>query len=199
MSRLLFGVLLCFVALLIVGCQAGAAVAPTATATVVPATETPVPSPTPEPATATPEPDVEGFPDGSEPPPATLDVDGQTQEARIGSYCWAQICVDMIGIPTPQEPLVVESPFTATVSFAFPEAPTEVGLAVFPATAEAELDENAQDARWWQPSGVDQQQLTPAMETDVTLDLEPGLYVLHVFAYLENEGDASYGFLVEVQ
>ncbi len=48
-----------------------------------------------------------------EPPPAILKIDGKEQISGIGSYCWKgtwkALCVDVIGIPTAQEPLIART------------------------------------------------------------------------------------------
>src|SRR5450756_1312651 len=49
------------------------------------------------------------------PPGATMTVDGQTQEAGVGSYCWitndgnasTTTCAETAGVPTAREPLVI--------------------------------------------------------------------------------------------
>ena len=72
------------------------------------------------------------------PPEATLSINGQRQASGIGTYCWpgvegdVSVCADMIGVPTPLDPLTVEPPFLA--KFEFPLAdPSELQLlAVLP-------------------------------------------------------------------
>jgi hypothetical protein len=110
------------------------------------------------------------------------------------------MCVDKIGIPTPLEPLLVASPFTAQFNIPVEEAPQHVSLQAIP-VSEADrvsgLDDQSQI--FWQPKEGE------AVETDVsanpqaTIELEPGLYVLNMFVSWPTFGDASYGFLVEVQ
>lgn len=173
--------------LLIGACQAGSA-APEASPTALPATETPT------------EPAERGPANDTEPAPATLTVNDQSRLGGIGTYCWAKICADMIGIPTMPEPMEAESPVTATLILPFERVPETVHLSVYAATTDAELDESARGYRWWRPEQeLKTQPLKPALEQDVTLDLEPGLYVVNVFAAVENAGDVSYGFLLEVQ
>jgi len=46
---------------------------------------------------------------------------------------------------------------------------------------------------------MEQMWLPNEVETTVELELDPGLYILSLFARFQGLGDASYGFLVEVK
>lgn len=190
MKHVIIGVLLLALMVLVGACQAGSA-APDASPTVPPAMETP--TPTPPPGTRGPANDMK-------PPPARLTIGDQSQLGGIGSYCWANICADMIGIPTMPKPMDAESPVTATLILPFEHTPASVHLSVYAATDDAELDESARDYRWWRPEQeVQSQQLDATLEQVITLDVNPGLYVVNVFAAIEDGGDASYGFLINVE
>ncbi len=78
---------------------------------------------------------------------------------------------------------------------------TESQLNVYPVTVDDQLDSEARGLRWWRPEGEarEQSMLTLEGETIVELSLEPGLYVLSLFARWQGRGDAAYGFLVEVR
>lgn len=199
MKRTVIRVLLLVIVLLVGACQAGSA-SPNAAPTVPPATETPAPTPTPPLPAETPPQSTRGPANDVEPAPATLTIRGQSRLGGIGSYCWANICADMIGIPTMPEPMKAESPVAATLTLPFERSPQTVNLSVYRATDDAELDESAREYRWWRPEQeVQSQQLAPILEQDFTLELEPGLYILSVFAAVEDGGDVSYGFLVNVE
>ncbi|MDJ1423171.1 MAG: hypothetical protein M5U10_14810 [Candidatus Methanoperedens sp.] len=139
-----------------------------------------------------------------EPPPAILKIDGKEQISGIGSYCWKgtwnALCVDMIGIPTVQEPLIASSPFTAHLRLPLQEPPSELQFNIIQVTEQDELNLSARDWRWWNIWELQGKRLTPPLEreSDIELSLEPGLYVLNIEAWLE-KGSVSYGFLVEVQ
>ena len=139
-----------------------------------------------------------------EPPAAILNIGEDEQVSGIGSYCWPTeddgvgLCADTLGIPTSPEPILVESPFT--VWFTIPDSapPDTMVLAITPLEAEDRLETEVGGMYWWSPDPTDQsyKQLSPPYEID--LDLEPGLFLLNVFAQWEKVGDVSYGFLVEV-
>jgi hypothetical protein len=138
------------------------------------------------------------------PPAATLVVNGQEQVSGIGSYCWSDpdrgqaVCADMMGIITPVEPQVVPSTFTAQFRLAPDSLPAEVSLQVIAVSPDDELQPVPAGTRAW-PGGPGEQYVLPLeREPEVALSLEPGLYVLSLFARWEPLGDASYGFLVEV-
>jgi len=138
-----------------------------------------------------------------EPPPAILKIDGKEQISGIGSYCWMGawkgLCVDMIGIPTAQEPLIASSPFTAHIRLPLQEPPYELRLNVVRVKDEDELNFSARGWRWWKEREEKLFILSLEREQDIELSLEPGLYVLSIGAWWKDKGSASYGFLVEVQ
>ncbi|NJD54399.1 MAG: hypothetical protein FIB07_16240 [Candidatus Methanoperedens sp.] len=139
-----------------------------------------------------------------EPPPAILSIYGKNQISGIGSYCWKEtlraLCVDMIGIPTAQEPLIASSPFTASLRLPLQEPPSELQLSIIQVTEQDELNLSAHGWRWWSTWNLQGKRLTLPLEReqDIGLSLEPGLYVLNIEAWLD-KGSASYGFLVEVR
>jgi hypothetical protein len=154
----------------------------------------------------------EGEPEGEspyvEPPPASLVIAGQVQVSGIGSYCWSEsaaeetgvgICADMAGIPTAEEPLVASSPFTAAFRLAPEEIPDELLLEVIPVTARDELERWPAGSRGWAFKEGERYSLPLEREPTIELSLEAGLYVLNLFGRWQAWGDASYGFLVEVQ
>ena len=137
------------------------------------------------------------------PPEATLTINGQRQASGIGTYCWpgvegdVSVCADMIGVPTPLEPLMAEAPFLA--AFEFPLAdPSELQLLAVPVSPEDELDGPGGENRWWEPKSGEPYPLPTETAPEIELPLDAGLYVLRVFARWEGVGDVLYGFLVEV-
>jgi inhibitor of cysteine peptidase len=143
-----------------------------------------------------------------EPPPVILTIAGQEQVSGIGSYCWTEppgegttvsLCADMAGIPTAEEPLVAGSPFTATFQLAPEETPDELVLEVMPVTGEDEIAQWPAGSRGWSFLPGEWYSLPLEREPSLELSLEPGLYVLNLTGRWQAWGDASYGFLVEVE
>jgi hypothetical protein len=137
-----------------------------------------------------------------------LTIAGQEQFSGIGSYCWATpegtepstaICADMIGIPTAEGPLATDSPFTASFQLEPEETPDELILHVIPVTAEDEMESWADGSRSWSYQPGERYTLPLEREPVIELSLDPGLYVLNLFGRWDSLGDASYGFLVDVQ
>ena len=141
-----------------------------------------------------------------EPPLATLVIAGKEQTAGLGSYCWRYedgrpLCTSSIGIPTAQDALPADSPFTARLRLPFERPVTESQLTVYPVTVDDQLDSVARGSRWWRSKGEASEPFTLTLEgeTIVELSLKLGLYVLSLFASWQGHGDAAYGFLVEVR
>lgn len=139
--------------------------------------------------------------------PATLRVEGQEQLAGIGTYCWPErvegdtithVCRDMVGIPTPHEPLQVQSTFTAQLELPLEASPSHLNLRVTPVTPEDEA-QGPDEWRWWEFGEGEDHVLPLSSQAEIELTLQPGLYVWNLFAAWENVGDVSYGFLVEVE
>ena len=152
---------------------------------------------------------VESPPDDSS-PPATLEIDGETQVAGVGTYCWSSptgvgesvnMCVDKIGLPTVSDPLISSAPVTARLILPLNDPPKQLGLSVFQATASnaVKVDAGTDKFRYWMPAEGVNRELALQTKQEIVLELDPGLYVFYVFAVWEDRGDVSYGFLVEVK
>jgi hypothetical protein len=142
----------------------------------------------------------------TEPPSAVLQIDGRTQVAGVGSYCWSEpsgssetvtVCADMIGIPTAEKPLPASSSFRARLDLPLDRPPETLGLDVISVTDE-DLVETRDNLHWWRPKPGEHHDLPRQVPYEFSLDLEPGRYVLSVFARWPDRGDVNYGFLVEV-
>jgi parallel beta-helix repeat protein len=144
-----------------------------------------------------------------EPPNASLNINGTEQISGIGSYCWSEsglgACADMIGIITPKEPLPASSHFTAHLSLPLREPPQELHFNIIQAADYDELKLAINGSRAWRlkeskikEGNYSTLPLLLERESDINLSLEPGLYVLNVFAGWKNKGDVTYGFLIEV-
>jgi hypothetical protein len=110
------------------------------------------------------------------------------------------VCADAIGIPTQQESLQAASPLQASFTFAIPQPPSFLQLDVIDTTDVEELDFDARDLRWWRYFPNTLEHILPMDNpSEFHLDIEPGIYILRLFAQWEELGDVTYGFLVEVQ
>jgi len=146
---------------------------------------------------------------GESPAPAYLEIDGQLQTAAVGSYCWDYIdmnnepvgaCSDSIGISTPIQPLPAKKTITAQLSLPYSTFPSILSLGVFTASNENEipLEEESNIRLWSYLEGINRElALQPRQE--VTIELEPGLYVFNLWAVWDDKGEVTYGFLVEVK
>ena len=161
------------------------------------------------PATSNPKPDATAPADGS-PLPALLEITGTSQTAGVGTFCWktqtangeaVDMCVDKIGLPTVDIPLDSTSPVIARLTLPLNDPPKQLGLSVFRATPENEVkvDTGRNGFRYWIPGEGLNQELGLQTIQDITVDLEPGLFVFYVFGVWEGKGDVSYGFLVQVK
>src|SRR5690242_5822039 len=180
-----------------------AALDPTPTVTLTPlddpATDVPPTQALDEPdSTATPLP----LPGNVRPPAAVLTIAGQAQTSAIGTYCWTNLtdgsgvglCVDMIGINSPNQPLAVPSgPFTAQFALPLDEPPTSTALYVMRANSDPTVYTDTQTFGWPFPS--DDSQLSTPLTVSPTVDLalDDGLYVLALFAQWQGVGDVMYG------
>ena len=107
-------------------------------------------------------------------PVATLTYGDETQQAALGTRCWATQCVDYIGPPQPE---------------AFTRVPAGTMLVL-------EADQAARvSATIGTPADEEFQPAVGAREFDLTdgreaLDLDPGRYVLELFVTWRSQGDA---------
>lgn len=143
-----------------------------------------------------------------QPPAASLQVDNQSQEAGIGTYCWKSqpkstgptgLCADMIGIPTAADPLIVHSPVQLQFRIPVEGQPAEVVLNVISASTTKEKKDPNSDQRWWDFAEGQVHRLDPSSSPSLKLQLEPGLYVLDLFSRWDDGNDVSYGFLLSVE
>lgn len=148
----------------------------------------------------------------AEPPVARLTVNGVTQSGGTGSYCWSPDpqdtsahldCVDVAGIPTAAEPLVLtDFPAQAEFRLESDRMPDSVILSVQPVTAGDELASQDNAHRWWQPAEGWSGGLPANNPVTYVFDNDEfgdnGLYVIQVQYAWQGTGDAVYGFLVQI-
>jgi hypothetical protein len=77
--------------------------------------------------------------------------------------------------------------------------PDELLLEIIPVTDKDEFEEWPAGWRGWTVKEGERYGLPPEREPSIELSLQPGLYVLNLLGRWQAWGDASYGFLVEVQ
>jgi hypothetical protein len=78
------------------------------------------------------------------------------------------------------------------------ESPDELVLEVI-SVMDADEIESRNRLWWWQPGAGEFHDLPLEPETEFTLSLDPGLYVLSTFVRCSERGDVNYGFLIWVE
>lgn len=122
--------------------------------------------------------ELEASPDA---PVGSFTWEGEEQEGNLGTHCWTTQCVDFIGPPTPTT---------------FTEIPGDLEIRL-------DGDGSAESISVGHPPEeefgtlVDEQEV-PARNGRAQLDLEPGRYVLVVFATWSGQGDAVLTFGLDV-
>jgi hypothetical protein len=139
----------------------------------------------------------------SEPPPATLTINGREQGAGVTGYCWQRgdgtsICADPIGFTTPPDSIPAESTFLAQFEYMLDAKPGRVHLSIFPASQPVLMGPEESDWRYWKSVPGDQFALPPDSNPSIELTLDPGLYVFDMFVDWPDYGGVNYGFLVNV-
>jgi hypothetical protein len=159
-----------------------------------------------------------------EPPGATLQINKQTQEAVLGSYCWTiqenffsagALCADMGGISAPSDPLILtQFPTRAQIHFEIGIAPDNATMAIIPVTSGEESYKRNGVSEW---NSLGQGSWSVALPLKASIDYPfqgqefikgDGLYIVSIVAnwnkpsgiFLTDAawGDTLYGFLIEV-
>ena len=144
------------------------------------------------------------------PIPSYLEINGQVQTAKVGSYCWDYMdeigkpvggaCQDSFAISTPIEPLSADKTITAQFSLPYATPPDRLTFVVFAASSENEIPlEEGADLRLWSYTEGTIYKLDLQPRQEVKIELEPGLYVFYAEAGWDAKGDVTYGFLVKVK
>jgi len=203
--------------LVVTACQQQMAIVATPTSTVVPATLTMTPTFTPTVAIA---PTSVFVPYYGEPQPARIIVNGETHNSGIGTTQWitdvqpdgttAILIADAFAVITPREPIVAKRDFAFILELPIPITPVQLRYLVYKLTKEdIDSQDPAEDVFRWNPDDQTQtyiENFSPLLSASqhLSFSLEPGLYVLSVFAawggeFPETELEANYGFLLEVE
>jgi len=147
------------------------------------------------------------------PPGASLTVDGQTQPAGIGSYCWSNLvgsntqteCRNVPGLFTSSEPLVVSdsASFTGHFHLDAPAPPDSVSLSVAPITPGDEIPTTDTTRRLWHFGNGWGGGLSNESEIDYPFQQAEfvqgdGLYLAELDTLWRSSGSVEYGFLIQV-
>ena len=145
---------------------------------------------------------------GNRPPAAILIAGEQEQVAGVGTSTWTlekkgqeQTTVhgDAFALVTPAEALAVPASFTAILRLPIPATPSTLWYALKPVTDDISRS-SSQGATSWQVAFEQPgTSLDLKPEQEISLSLEPGQYLLEVYASWQELGSADYGFFLEVQ
>ena len=144
--------------------------------------------------------------DLSSPPPAILHVGELAQEGGMGSYCWTDgdagvaLCADTMGVPTVAEPLPIGTSLQGSFELLVPGNPQELVLMVIPVSDQETPAPATNGLLFWQPVPSTQQINLPLLPiASFRVELDPGKYVLNLFARWPKYGDVTYGFPVAAE
>lgn len=138
------------------------------------------------------------FEDVKLPPPTVIlrTPGGEEQQGELGSYCWGRGCADMRGAQFSSEPVMVSHGATIRLDFTALGTPTRVNTVVYEYD---EVVENEGQFTLIMPGSTRhgppalETDLPPANVTELSLDIDPGHYVLVTQSW-HAEGDSSQGF-----
>ncbi len=160
------------------------------------------------PAPPSPTQDLSGF-YGHTPSAAILIVGEQKQVAGVGTYTWTldkkgqeqtSVHADVFALITPVEPLSVPASFTATLRLPIPTAPSELWYALKPVNDSINRMMSSPDMTSWQVTFEQPgTSLDLRPEQELSLSVEPGQYLLKIYADWSELGSVDYGFFLEVQ
>ena len=137
-----------------------------------------------------------GGPPGVDPPGARLIAGGVATEGGIGTRCWGDSCVDMVGPVTNIDPIALDANGSFTIELDQGTA-DELSVTMYdvdgatPAVLAGELA--------WPLDPGTAAPVGGASGSPNTIPAEPGLYVLSVFANWQGKGDVTYGWYIEVR
>ncbi len=142
-------------------------------------------------------------------PPAAILIVGEQQVAAVGTSTWTlekkgqeqtSVHGDAFALVTPANPLPVPASFTATLRLPIPTAPSILWYALKPVTDNINQTTSSADMTSWQVAFYQPgTSLDLKPEQEISLSLEPGQYLLEVYAEWPELGNADYGFFLEVQ
>jgi len=147
------------------------------------------------------------------PPGATLTINGQTQQAGVGSYCWTTgvgnasttTCAETAGVPTARHPLVIidATSFIGRFNLDILTPPDSVILTVVPITSADELPSSDGGHRLWQTGNGWGAGLP--LKTEIEYPFQEaefvngnGLYLAELNAQWDQWGNINYDFLIQI-
>lgn len=158
-------------------------------------------------ASASPSPDLSAF-YGNRPPAAMLIVGEQQQVSAVGTSTWTlekkgteqtSVHGDAFALITPAKALAVPASFTAILRLPIPTTPSTLWYALKPVTDAISRTSGQGTTRWQVAFGQPGISLDLKPEQEIPLSLEPGKYLLEVYAEWPELGSADYGFFLEVK
>jgi WD40 repeat protein len=138
------------------------------------------------------------------PPSATLEINGKTQTAGLGSYCWQdsheqQACNTIEGTPTDHEPLLAaETPFTGHFHLSLSNPPENLTLSMRLVLPYDDLTGGAGGTRLWRSTSGWAGEMPLKSDFEYEFMDSPSLYVISLAARWKDLGYVTYGFLVQV-
>jgi len=145
---------------------------------------------------------------GNRPPAAILIVGEQAQVAAVGTSTWTlekkgqeQTTVhgDAFALVTPVQSLVVPESFSAILRLPIPAVPSTLWYALKPVNDTIVRSSDQGTTRWQVSFLQPGTSLDLKSEQEISFSLDPGQYLLEVFAEWPVLGSADYGFFLEVQ
>lgn len=155
-------------------------------------------TPKPKPAEPTNEPPVIKYP-----PQASININRESREAGISTFCWTKIgCVDSLYFATQKDSLYSSDHITATFRFVTPHDPTRMIVYINEMNDECEISIPNSPWRWWN-GGINIKKFDLSSDVPRVLDtrLDDGVYLILLKAIWGppyNLGDVEYGFLLKV-
>jgi hypothetical protein len=144
---------------------------------------------------------------GSRPPAAELIVGDQKQFASLGTSTWTAeksgdestiIHGDAFGLVTPNEPMIVDSSFTATLLLPIP-SPIELWYKLIRVTDDLTLYPGKETITWQAGVKEPRQFIPLEKQQEISFTLVQGKYLLEVCTEWQDLGSIYYGFYLEVK
>jgi hypothetical protein len=146
---------------------------------------------------------------GESVPTGKMIVNNKSQQSKIGGYCWKEKgCIEPAGWPSSSVPLKSKSPITIRLELPDVSPMTHLEYLLAPVSEKnryhhedqrhaAKIDGST--ARWQYLEGGSVTQITPKAKQEIALALKPGTYLITMFGWWKLCGDATHGFLVQIE
>lgn len=138
------------------------------------------------------------------PPNIILSHNGVEQISVIGSFCWPidtrVICADGMSWPSPN--VAVNVTKGERIDFVYPER-EQVNHVEYQlrkvSDSDKQEDINSSDKLYWNVPVENVVTMKPSEMDSLIVNVESGLYLLTLFGWWQGIGDATHGFLIEVE